>query len=72
MFIVKGQKLGDGGFTALSTLRVTTALDSQIFHGFQPEILSNGLLRVCCKDKEQYDSTKEVGKLVAMVERFFS
>lgn len=23
-----------------------------------------------CKDKEQYDSTKEVGKLVAKVERF--
>lgn len=70
MFKVKDQKQGDGGFRALNPLRVTTALENQISRGFQAKILSNGLLRVCCKDEKQYEDTKEVGKLVAKVERF--
>lgn len=69
LFKVKGQKPGEGGFRVLNPLRVTTALESQIGKGFQAKILSNGILRVCCVNQNQYDSTKEVGKIVARVER---
>lgn len=66
---VKGQKPGEGGFRVLNPLRVTTALESQIGKGFQAKILSNGILRVGCASQKQFDSTKEVGKLVVKVER---
>lgn len=41
---------------------------SQIVRGFQAKILSNGLIRDSCKDKGQYESTKDVGKLAVKVE----
>lgn len=69
LFRVKGQKPGEGGFRVLNPLKVTTALESQIGKGFQAKILSNGILRVCCANQKQYDSTKDVGKLVMKVER---
>lgn len=68
LYKIKGQKEGAGGFRALNPLKVAAALENQIGKGFQAKILSNGLLKICCKDIDQYNSAKMVGKLVAKVE----
>lgn len=68
LFKVKGANQGDAGFRAVNPLKVTNALESQIGKDFQAKILYNGMLRVCCKNKKQYDDARGVGKLVVKVE----
>lgn len=68
LFKVKGANQGAAGFRAVNPLKVTNALESQIGKDFQAKILYTGMLRVCCKNKKQYDDTRGVGKLVVKVE----
>lgn len=68
LFKVKGANQGDAGFRAINPLKVTNALESQIGKDFQAKILYNGMLRVCCKNRKQYDDARGVGKLVVKVE----
>lgn len=68
LFKVKGANQGDAGFRAMNPLKVTNALEGQMSKDFQAKILYNGMLRVCCKNKKQYDDARGVGKLVVKVE----
>lgn len=68
LFKVKGANQGDPGFKAINPLKVTNTLENQIGRDFQAKILYNGMLRVCCKNKKQYNDARAVGKLVVKVE----
>lgn len=68
LFKVKGANQGDAGFRAINPLKVTNALESQIGKDFQAKILYNGMLRICCKNRKQYDDTRSMWKLVVKVE----
>lgn len=68
LLIVKGAKSGDAGFTAINPLQIDMSLQNQIGRGFVAKVLFNGVLKVSCMNRKQYEDAKSVGKVVTKVE----
>ena len=69
LFKVKGDKPGEAGFRAINPLQIDESLRSQIGRGFVAKILNNGVLKVTCPNKKQYEVAMSVGKVVTKVEK---
>lgn len=66
---VKGAKPGDAGFKAINPLQIDMSLQNQIGREFVAMVLFNGMLKVSCMNRKQYEDAKSVGKVVTKVER---
>ncbi|XP_049453841.1 uncharacterized protein LOC125901889 [Epinephelus fuscoguttatus] len=65
---IKAAKPGNAGFSAINSLQIDLSLQDQIGKDFEAKVLFNGVLKVSCVDREQYEDAKKVGKVVAKVE----
>ena len=70
LYRVKGAKPGDAGFKAINPLQIDLSLRNQLGSsgGFTTKIMYNGVLKVTCTNKKQYDIAMKMGKVVTKVE----
>lgn len=66
---VKGAKPGDAGFKAINPLQIDMSLQSQIGKGFEAKVLFNGVLKINCVNRKQYEDAVSMGKVVTKVEK---
>ena len=69
MLRVKGSKPGEPGFQTINPLHIDKSLQSQLGRRYVAKILFNGVLKLVCSNRKQYEEAKSMGKVVTKVEK---